>query len=262
MKDWKLTSLPQCSGPAATSTLPPKEEWGAASDALPVLPTAREICSTGVLSHDDPRLIRLLLSAVAKCAASPLHPVPVVSATRLYIALTAAEWRWVRMTPVTVSDFNARISSAQKKVTEPITEFTVLKSMIAGSDHNVWTVIAGQPPAVCVVKQTDATDDAQYEAEVWRTVNQSALRTAHRLRISPRWLCPSPSRPGRLDVSLGSPMVRTLGPPKVMRPSVLCPPTDSGDSYGSAEGSRARPVERSHRRSSGGRAMCSIRGTA
>jgi hypothetical protein len=173
MKDWKLTWLPQCSGPAATSTLPPKEEWGAASDALPVLPTAREICSTGVLSHDDPRLIRLLLSAVAKCAASPLHPVPVLCVTRLYITLTAAEWRWVRMTPDTVSDFNDRISFAQKKVMEPTTEYTVLKSMIEGSDHNVWTVIAGQPPAVCVVKQTDTVDDAEYEAEIWRTVNQS-----------------------------------------------------------------------------------------
>jgi hypothetical protein len=163
LKEWKIIWLPTCDASAAASDLPP-----GSGNATLAAPAERGISSSGVIPHDHPLLVKMLMSVIEKCTASRVSPVPLLSTSRMYIRMRTKDWSWMRLDDATVADYGLRLSFAVDTAIYKDPEYAVLKPLAVHSECLTWVAIARQSCSVCVVKQTASKEDADHEVRVWR----------------------------------------------------------------------------------------------
>ena len=168
MKDFRIAWLPHSDAYAASDAdIPPSVPAIDITDS-----TDRILHCTPLISHTDPHLARILVSAIKKSVGSTFGTVYAFSHKRIYLQLVPNAWRWHQLPLARAEHLQANATLNLTASASQSSHFTILKNLHRTANCKVSVVIAGDTDQICIAKQLLDGATLDQELSVWCEANE------------------------------------------------------------------------------------------
>lgn len=171
--EWKFHWFPHSSDVASATTMGELAQIRPPGQPLHGPNLQRAVCSTRIYSHSDASLVTTLVTVLHKSYRSRMYTKRIIDPNRLYLSLSGVSWDWKRLSTQDSAKHHQCLTLRPSNSTKTCTIFTVVRYFQKGPDHKVWLCMVGlSPGCVLVVKLCEDLQAAEWERELWSSVNQ------------------------------------------------------------------------------------------